>query len=464
MITSHSAAIRSRAWVTRLMLLAAGFLAWTASPVVPGPLAEPKTRQEKDGVVAQLQTAKPEPLMSLAIVGAKDGVVTRQVATGWPLTLRLSSNGELGIGRPFVTPYFPQFGDFGFIVFADPDGCPSFDALNAPCPGGVDETMLEFWPDMDRAGVSNPHGNVERLIALTESGGGGSPKVFIFDHNTGLNNLLVRYGPYVGSDDVTALRCVGGRLAIYPGTSCLSDADCNSGTCRLVPLDADGYGYGADDDLPGLALFSDTGVGLVLDQSFNPGQPRQSRNLAGLVHSVAYELNDASSKTSVLVHLNVPGAQTVTLPSSAGSFIPAASPRGLFTPAVLADFCVGDPQTCSIDGAGLVRIDGGPVTAMTAAQVGDYLNSHVVTLRAFVVNGTAPSLLTDLNGDGFVGAKDAALAGYSLLSGEKTLRLVGYYDEDLFKLALPYDFDGNGKAIGAVAAPNGPGSITPVPR
>jgi hypothetical protein len=403
--------------------------------------------------------------MSLAIVGAKDAVVTRQVATGWPLTLRLSSNGELGIGRPFVTPYFPQFGDFGFIVFADPDGCPSFDAINAPCPGGVDETMLEFWADMDRAGVSNPHGNVDRLVALTESGGGGSPKVFTYDANSGLNNLLVRYGPFVGGNDTMALRCVGGRLAIYPGSPCLSDADCTSGTsCRQVPLDADGFGYGADDDAPGLALFSDTGVGLVLDEGFNPGQPRQSRNLAGLVHSVAYELNDATSKTSVQVHLNVPGSRTVGAPLSAGPFIPALSPLGLFTPAVLADFCVGDPQSCNINGAGLVRIDGGPLTDMTAAEVGVFLNSQVVTLRAFVVNGTAPSLLADLNGDGFVGAKDAVLAGYSLLSGEKTFRLVGYYDEELFNLVLPYDFDGNGEAIGAVAAPKAPGSITIVPR
>jgi hypothetical protein len=446
MLTSRSPGFPVKAWITRVMLPAVGLLVWTASPVIPAP-------------------SKPEPLMTLAIVGAKDAVVTRQVATGWPLTLRLSSNGELGIGRPFVTPYFPQFGDFGFIVFADPDGCPSFDALNAPCPGGVDETMLEFWPDMDRAGISNPHGNVERLIALTESGGGGSPKVLVFDPNTGLNNLLVRYGPYVGGDDTLALRCVGGRLAIYPGEPCLSDADCTSGgTCRQVPLEADGFGYGADDDVPGLALFSDTGVGLVLDQSFNPGQPRQSRNLAGLVHSVAYELNDATSKTSVQVHLNVPGSRTVTLPLSAGPFIPAVSPLGLFTPAVLADFCVGDPQSCNILGAGLVRIDGGPLTAMTVAEVAGYLNSRVVTLRAFVVNGTAPSVLTDLNGDGVVGAKDAVLAGYSLLSGEKAFRIVGFYDGEMFELFLPYDFDGNGKTVGAVAAPKGPGTTTIVPR
>ncbi len=445
MLTSRSAAFPVKAWIIRVILTAAGLLMGTASPVITAP--------------------KPEPLMSLAVVGAKDGVVTRQVATGWPLTLRLSSNGELGIGRPFVTPYFPQFGDFGFIVFADPDGCTSFDAINAPCPGGVDETMLEFWSDMDRAGVSNPNGNVERLLALTESGGGGSPKVLTFDPDSGLNNLLVRYGPYVGGDDTLAFRCVGGRLAIYPGTPCLSDADCTAGgTCRQVPLDADGYGYGADDDLPGLALFSDTGVGLVLDQNFNPGQPRLSRNLAGLVHSVAYELNDATSKTSLQIHLNVPGSRTVVLPNSAGPFIPAVSPVGLFTPAVLGDFCVGDPQTCNIDGAGLVRIDGGPLTAMTAAQVAAYLNSRVVTLRAFVVNGTAPSQLADLNGDGFVGAKDAVLAGYALLSGEKAFRLAGFYDEELFNLALPYDFDSNGKAIGAVAAPNGPGGITIVPR
>jgi hypothetical protein len=56
------------------------------------------------------------------------------------------------------------------------------------------------------------------------------------------------------------------------------------------------------------------------------------------------------------------------------------------------------------------------------------------------------------------------LAGYSLLSGEKAFRIVGFYDGELFELFLPYDFDGNGETVGAVAAPKGPGGITIVPR
>jgi len=406
---------------------------------------------------------KPVYPISLQFVGAKRDAVTRQVASGWPITLRLSSNGELGIGTPAVPPYFPRIRESGYIIFADPDNCFSFAALST-CPVR-DETYLELTPDLDMPGLANPHGNWDRLIGLTDFGGGGSPQVYTFNFQTHLNDRLVSYGPIVGGPepDLLESRCVGPFK--YAGPACSSDGDCGpNSTCRLIPLNADGYGLGADDDLPGLVLLSDAGVGVVVNQDFNRPRLRQARNLAGLMSSVAYELNDASARTTVVAHLNVPEGQVYIFPLSAGGDFPARAPRGLFTPVVLEDRCLGDTTTCSQGFDRILRIDGGPQLTMTDNELFDLLNTQVVTVRAFVVNGTAPSILADLNQDGVVSSKDAALAGYALLSGEETIRIVGWYDDNLEVTPMLFDFDGNGDARGDFAAPGGAGQIKKVPR
>lgn len=400
------------------------------------------------------------PPISLQFVGAKQDAVFRETASGWPVTLRLSSNGELGIGTPRLPPYFPRFQEVGYLIFADPDNCFSF-GIDATC-GVRDETYVEFTPDLDRAGMPNPHGNADRLIALTTSGGGGSPTVLTFDFDTHLNEKLVPYGPLVGGvSDTLEKRC--SSVLKFAGVACASDGDCPVGsTCREIPVEADGYGYGADDDLPGLVLLSDTGVGIVLNQNFNPGRIRQARNLAGLLSSVAYDLREGSHRPTILAHMNVPPGLTYTLRDSFNQPIPTPMPRGLFTPVVLADRCVGDPNICPGDDH-LFRIDGGPVVSMTDNELFAFLNQRVVTLRAFVVNGTAPSILSDLSGDGVIGAKDADLAGYRIISNEETIRVVGFYDNNFEVLPMLYDFDGNGDARGLLVAPGGAGQNTPVP-
>jgi hypothetical protein len=413
------------------------------------------------GLVLDFKPPKPVPTMSLEIVGAKKDAITRQVGSGWPITLRLSSNGELGIGRPIMPPVFPRFGEVGYIVFTNPDGCFSFGVANH-C-DSTDETYLEFTPDLDQPGLANPHGNHDRLVALTDFGDGGSPQVYTFNFDTHLNDLLVPYGPLVGGQDVIESRCSGPLY--YALGPCVSDSDCDpSATCRQLPVNPDGYGYGADDDLPGLVLLSDTGVGRVLNQNFNRPRVLQERNLAGLLTSVAYELNDATSRTTVVAQLNVPHGQTYAFPVSTGGVFPAQVPRGLFTPVVLEDRCTGDPAACDGLGLHVFRIDGGPQVLMTDDDMLNLLNTTVVTVRAFVVNGTAPSILADLDGDGVVGAKDATLAGYQLLAGEQSIQFVGFYDGNLEVLPLFFDFDGNGDARGAFVAPGGPGDITKIPR
>jgi hypothetical protein len=444
-----------------LRILALSLVAAGAAFSVGADLYRSTPRLSGDGFVTEGKVQYP---ITLKILTAQDGFVTRQVANGWPIALLLSSNNELGIGRPIVGPLFPLKGDVGYLMYADPDGCLSF-VPQLQC-SGIDETYVEFTPDQDRPGVAHGSGNPQGLVRLTDFGGGGSPKVQTFNPATLLNDLLTPVGPPLGGPDVIESRCTGSIAFSYPGPACSTDADCSFGaTCQRVPINADGYGLGADDDLPGLVLLADTSVGIVFDENFNPIVPRTARNLAGLLDSVSYQLNDASVKTSILAHINVPPGQSFTLADSNGSGFSWPAPLGLFTPIVLMDNCLGaPPQDQGCEKTPRVRIDGGPVTDMTAGGMVEALNTKVVTLRAFVVNRTAPSFLTDLNGDGVIGAKDAALAGYQLVSGEQVFQFRGLYEEFEQVLPLFFDFDGNGDAVGILIFPKGTGTVTQVPR
>ena len=51
-------------------------------------------------------------------------------------------------------------------------------------------------------------------------------------------------------------------------------------------------------------------------------------------------------------------------------------------------------------------------------------STSIVELRAFVINGTAPSTIEDWNGDGAVTAADAEFDGYTLISNEVVLEFV----------------------------------------
>jgi hypothetical protein len=371
----------------------------------------------------------------------------KETSGGWPLTIRLTSNGELGVGTRAAPPVFPEEGDTGFLIFTDPDGCPSFSHLilsPGPCfDAPIDETYLEFTTDTDQVGVRDEEGNDFRRIALTDSFGGGPPSMLVFDSQTGTNALPQAYGPRTSvpnSTDTLVQRCVN-RFGL--GNACSVDADCLgaiAATCQTVPLESDGVGWGADDGVPGLVLLANTGPSLVLDQNFNfPAGPKQVRNSAGFVTSVAWEMNDSTKHSNVVAHMNVPDR--------------------LFQPVVQNDTCVGNPppnpgEPCS--GGALYRIDGGPPTA-SIANLGD----KVTTLRIFVVNGTAPSVLSDLDGNGAVESKDAVLAGYSLISKETTLRFRTFSQDEI--VGFMVDLDGN-HLTPAPPLPAGGGQVTPIPR
>ena len=70
----------------------------------------------------------PPPLVSLNVVNANPWVVPLQPGYAWPITLEMSVRERdiLGIGVSDGVGWFPPAAGPGFLVFDDPDACPSF--------------------------------------------------------------------------------------------------------------------------------------------------------------------------------------------------------------------------------------------------------------------------------------------------------------------------------------------------
>ncbi|MEO1244122.1 MAG: hypothetical protein AAFX56_00445 [Pseudomonadota bacterium] len=341
-----------------------------------------------------------------------------QHAAGWPLAFKISARRNVTLVVPAVgggsPSAWPEPGATSFLMLKDLDGCPSaggqiLDPLGQPaCPDTPeDELWIAFTPDEDMPDVPDAQGSDELRLAMK------SP--FLRPIVNYKNDLPHSFGPRVHET-------------------------------------ADGLGYGANDDLPGFVLLADTGVGVVLSdlevveedgvlvtRGWERPVPMQSRNLAGFMTSVAYELNDERGRTTITTRLTVP--------------------RHLTERRYLEDQCfVNDDGGCDT----AHRVEGGPILPEDTVSLDEY----DVTIKAFVVQGTAPSVVVDCNEDGYVGAADAVCMGYRLLSREvdATIRQIGRSD-DCNRLADPWgsnaaagrkfvDFDGNANAF-TLSCPGG---------
>lgn len=358
--------------------------------------------------------------------GNAPGRVAIQSASGWPLTVNLVANEQklLGIGVPELLPperpQFPITGNTGYLVFDDPDGCPSF----------VDEDFQAIHADPDFMGVifdSCPKGTeppwpfdetwVKFTLGLTMpgSGAGDQPRILAFDDTTGQNDRLAGIGPVGITDE---------------------------------------YGYGPSRRLPGLVLVADAGPSIVTDEHFNRPETLECRNLAGFANAVSYQLANSDRRTSITAHFHIPPL--------------------LFTPVALVDRNVSTPGACGegfaaedIPNGTLLRIDGGDLQCIEGFPLNaldSLVNPQVVTARMFVVNvkdwADAPAVIQDLNGNGYCDAEDAMLAGYEVLSIERRIRFRQIHE---FYFGLPFDFDGDGD-IGGIVLPGGAGQLTQIPR
>ena len=351
---------------------------------------------------------------------------------GWELLLELTVKDEDVLGF-WIEPNFAnreQTNDMGYLVFDDPDGCfslfnriaPSIcidlygpDIMEDPSLAPRDETYIEFDPDIDQPGVPDFQGNPDLRDLLTDSEGSGSP---FFAANIGGSSVLVPVGPYTGIDK------------------------------------DDGYGFGVDDDLPGLVLLLNAGPGIAYPiveaavMGFTQPEPLVLRNLAGLVTSVSYELSDYKTFPGR-------GRKSGTTIEVSKFMISLHVPANLVRNILAIDNCVGGtPESWACNDAPLYRRDGSDLqesgeVGQTARQLAAaVLEETELELIAYMVSGTAKAQLEDLNDDGKVNIDDAhADPEITVLSDQASITVSQFEsfacgdDGNNFFLA---DLDGNG--------------------
>jgi hypothetical protein len=357
--------------------------------------------------------------LQIVLPSSPNAQISTQLTGGWPLVIRAMAPG----GAP--TYSLDDYSGSLAVVASDPSDC--FVNLMSSDPGACllqpsDVVYTNLWIGRDTPAVMGlTTGDRVLIEALVDSNGGGGP---VFSGLVG--------GPVTS---VTAGPDTGGEVR-------------------------DGYGYGANDDWPQLVLLSNRGVGVVLDEHFNRGPTEQRRNLAAFLEWVAYDLADAKSRSAV----------------SSGAIVPYA----LFSPLIMIDEAVGQPDA-SGDAYGAnfkFRIDGGPVRSGSYRclyqQYSEFLYGAETELRAFLVRGSAPSVLFDMDGDSDVDAADAELSGLLVISSERTVHFrlwdgvsgagnAFFHDQSN---RIYRDLDGNGDATNRVCDVGdiGPGRVRPPPR
>lgn len=408
--------------------------------------------------------AADDPPVSLHIdAPSSNGGLALLSESGWPITVKLNIElpppPEEGQPVPFpayaVRPDFPAVGQAGFLIFDDPDGCLNppwddwlVDFFDPDCttpPQPSDETYLEFWLDVDLAGAADPEGNPDRQADLLDPNSSGGPE---FDR---WSNGVV--------------------LACMPDTN---DPNCNQFGPDTGGETTDGFGIGANDDLPGLVVIAQYGIGNTYNEPvFEQTSPVGARNLAGLVNSVSYDLSDLEKSN---------GKPPKSLKEFSRIWAHLNMPPGVVRHIIQYDACVGEityqdpPFETEIDHCEpgeLWRVDGGPIETAPmdygrpdAASV-DLLNSTVFELRAFLLAGQAPNELSDLTGDGVVDSEDAVAAGYTLLSNEDSIEFLQLSQFLCFGgglNAVYFDLDGNGEAFVQETCGAGPGDLGRPPR
>jgi len=359
---------------------------------------------------------------------------TLQYYLGWPLTIKLVMKDELGITTSHNSaPFFPVRGQTGFIVFSDPDGCLAMDSPGwiRSCDSlGSDELYVEFTPDVDDIGLPDDAGHLGLRSLLVDSYSAGL---------TGLNT-------YIGA-------ATGVMQNVY---------DANGDVIGQEEI-VDGYGRGADDDIPGLVLVTQLGQGIVWNEDYTAKQPLELVNLAGYVNTVSYGLNDAKQRTFVMAQMVVPGS--------------------LFAPAVFFDTCyetgesiLPDESNCelwwSIEGGAPEPVHpDDPGSHVTGVPKGPYygvFGDTEYTVSAFVVSGVGPDTVTDMDSSGTIDDVDLELMGYHVLGSKKSVTFDQIAGDACFgpmaNSLIFADLDGNGITGVTDACGPGSGSLSKVPR
>ena len=178
----------------------------------------------------------------------------------------------------------------------------------------------------------------------------------------------------------------------------------------------DCYGYGADDDVPGLVIIANVGGARFFDQSMNNVNPMAVRNMAGLLSSVAFEISDFGGKSAIVARMR--SSYALAPIRFADMFFSIPSNSGFYPTA-------GYTLTTQIDGetstTGVVGVENAAGAINAIREQFDDL--YEVTITAALVDGIAPEIITDVNNDGIFDAVDIEATGATLLSTVDTLTI-----------------------------------------
>jgi hypothetical protein len=334
------------------------------------------------------------------------GVGGIQLDRDWALTFRAQITDAAFYVASHSTTAPDVFAGRRFIVISDPDSCLN---LSAFIEGGApydsmcaeaNEEVLEVYPDLfDAAGIVDAHDWPPLSDVEADDGDGAR-----FDNcalrPTGAPWWDPRpFAEYLVDNFENTTRLDYRRAERGDGPTERSErvGPKTGGTIR------DCYGYGSDDDLPGLVVMANIGAARFYTRSFDPDptRPRQIKNMAGFLSNVAVELSDSLGRTFV----------TATMIAKPGMFEP------------LVAF---DADVTSVSAQYLRRVDGGPVERMNYSsllpppvhRLANETPIRSVYVRAVLVKGTAPSVIVDVNGDGQYTSADLTGMGYTLLSNE----------------------------------------------
>jgi hypothetical protein len=348
--------------------------------------------------------------------------------TRWPLVVRLEARKGIALIEASEVDSRREA-----VVLSDPDGCIDMRSFKIDPPAlpyedcnGPDETWFEFTSE-----------RFNSFDVPDERAGNPVLRAALVDDAYVPDTLL----------NVAYLLDDRGRIAQLPRPQ--------TGGGLL-----DGYGYGADDDLPGLVIMADVGGARVFDPDFNL-VPGVVRNLAGFVNNVSVEL------------ATLRGGPAVTASMHALA--------GVFEPVALFDLDVAQAGTDF-----LRRLESGPIEsfeflgepldddALFRELMSTY-SPYPIEIRVALVQGAAPAFIRDLDGDGAYTANDLRAMGYTLLSNQASARIVVAIDALITQTSsgrtcpprslIFSDLDGNG-ASGQVACMGSGGAarLRRVPR
>jgi hypothetical protein len=315
--------------------------------------------------------------------GHSGGLTT---TTGWSLVVRIEVPTSVAIVESPEEPTQPV-GRREAIVFADPDGC--LDMRNFPiirfgipyqdC-AGPDESFIEFTTE-----------RFDSFDVVDSNTGNFQVRDRLIDDAFAPGTLLNK--PY--------LRNTAGSIVAVPRPQ-------TGGALK------DGFGYGPDDDLPGLVVMANLGAARVFDENFDRTQGRVIRNMGGFINSVSQELLTKRGGSAVTAWMQVIA--------------------GMFEPIALFDL--------DVDAAGvdyLRRLESGPVKGFqfiapprnddeVLFDITSTYGPFELDLRVVLVEGVAPTFIHDMDHDGRFTAADLRKMGFTVLSNEARLRFVQDFD------------------------------------